>query len=199
MKNTIITVILLLTLASTARPDSTFVDSLKQPDTTIFQQQNILNGFTPATDTTNLERYLIQKPTTALFKSLLVPGLGQIGNRKYFKALLFTGLEVWMVGSAIHYGRQASDFRDKWSNVDLTADPTLLDLRNTYYDLYKDRKDERNKCTWFAVIVTFVSMFDAYVDAHLSGFPRKEEESNLNFQMIPQGDGRFIASVSLSF
>ena len=38
--------------------------------------------------------------------------------------------------------------------------------RNEYYDLYQDRKDERNKFTWFAVITAFVSMFDAYVDAH---------------------------------
>ncbi|MEA3296815.1 MAG: DUF5683 domain-containing protein, partial [candidate division Zixibacteria bacterium] len=190
---------LFLILTPVVYPDSTSTDSLMQPDTTIFQQQQILNGFATATDTTNYERRLIQNPTAALFKSLLVPGLGQIGNRSYFKAVLFAGLEVWMVSAAIHYGRQASDFRNKWSGINLAEDSTLLSLRNTYYDLYEDRKDESNKCTWFAVIVAFVSMFDAYVDAHLSGFPRKEEESSLGFQMIPQSDGGFVASLSLSF
>jgi len=116
-------------------------------------------------DTTNLERHLYQNPTVALFKSMLVPGLGQLGNHRYFKAILFGGLEGWFVSSAIHYGRQARDYRNKYDAA------TGIETRDQYYALYKNRRDERNKYLWFMGITVFVSMFDAYVDAHLSGSP----------------------------
>jgi hypothetical protein len=44
---------------------------------------------------------------------MLLPGWGQLGNRRYLKAILFAGLDAWFVGAAIHYGRQAREFRTK--------------------------------------------------------------------------------------
>ena len=199
MRTSFIIVVLLLSAAGVAADDSTMVDSARggeiPVDTLLFEPGQMLRSFAAVTDTTNRETRLIQNPTTALLKSLAVPGLGQLGNRRYLKAVLFFGLDVWMIGSAIHYGRQASDFRELYG----AADPDNVTLRNDYYSLYRDRKDERNKLTWYAVIVTFFSMFDAYVDAHLSGFPRREDDAVLRMQLAPDRDGRPVASVSLSF
>ena len=142
-------------------------------------------------DTTNLERHLYQNPTAALFKSMFVPGLGQIGNHKYVKALLFAGLEGWFVGAAIHYGKQADEFKAKFEAS------TDIPTRNAYHDLYKDRADERSKYIWFAGIATFVSMFDAYVDAHLSGSPMAGR--NRKFDVGVVGDGRGGTAVQLAF
>ncbi len=194
-----ITVGLLLSAIGVAASDSTMVDSSQGEeipvDTLLFEPGQVLQSFAAVTDSTNREARLIQNPTTALLKSIAVPGLGQLGNRRYLKAVLFFGLDVWMVGSAIHYGRQASDYRDLYS----ATDPGNISLRNDYYSLYRDRKDERNKLTWYAVLVTFFSMFDAYVDAHLSGFPRKEDDAVLSMQLVPDCNGRPVASLSLSF
>jgi len=199
VRTSFIIVVLLLSATGVAAYDSTGVDTSQGEeipvDTLLFEPGQMLRSFAAVTDTTNREARLIQNPTTALLKSLAVPGLGQLGNRRYLKAVLFFGLDVWMIGSAIHYGRQASDFRKLYG----AADPGNVTLRNEYYSLYRDRKDERNKLTWYAVIVTFFSLFDAYVDAHLSGFPRKEDDAALSIQLAPDSDGRPVASVSLSF
>ncbi|HWR83775.1 MAG TPA: DUF5683 domain-containing protein [Candidatus Deferrimicrobium sp.] len=190
--------IVLLTLmpAGSAWSDTPLVDtsragadSVIQVDTALYQPGNALLPYTPVNNPTDFEKHLTQNPTLALFKSMFVPGLGQIGNRRYVKAVVFAGLDAWFVGSAIHYGRQAAVFRREFDNAALPA------ARNQWYDLYQDRKDERNKFTWFAVIVTFISMFDAYVDAHLSGFPRKERDHEVALGASPDG----VVSASVVF
>lgn len=199
-----------LLLAAPARSDSTFADTSELAadtsfsvdtlsidtllvDTVLYRPGQFLTPYRPVTDPENLERRLSQNPTVALIKSVFIPGLGQLGNRRYIKAAFFMGLDAWFVGSVIHYGRQASDFRDQYEkSTDIAA-------RNDYYDLYQDRKNQRNKFTWYAVIVTFISMFDAYVDAHLSGFPQKADEGRVSFNLEPSFEGEVAAYVSISF
>lgn len=160
----------------------------------MFVPSGLLDNIIPANDTVNYEHHLSQRPMTGLFKSMFVPGWGQIGNNKKLKAGIMFALDVYLVGSAIHYGRQASDFRDKYEN---TPD-TLLSLRRDYYDLYSDRRDERNKFTWFAVILSFYSMFDAYVDAHLSGYPKKDDDK-ISFDIAPNSDNGASAVLTFRF
>jgi hypothetical protein len=181
------------TLTDSTITDFTLTDSLKVVDTLVFSETNLLANSNPVTSPINFEERLTQKPTVALLKSMVVPGWGQVGNKSYFKAVLFAGLDAWFVGAAIHYGRQASDFRDRFENT------VEINSRNELYDLYLDRKDERNKYTWFAVIVTFVSMFDAYADAHLSGYPRYVDDNKIGFRLDPTLDGGVNASVSVNF
>jgi hypothetical protein len=199
-----------LLLAGPARSESTFVDTsglvadtsfsvdtvsidTLPVDTVLYRPGQLLTPYRTVTDPENLEKRLSQNPTAALIKSVFIPGLGQLGNRRYIKAAIFMGLDAWFVGSAIHYGRQASDFYNQYESS------TDIYTRNEYYDLYSDRKDERNKFTWFAVIVTFISMFDAYVDAHLSGFPQKLDEDRVSFNLCPSSRGEIVAYVSISF
>jgi len=145
------------------------------------------------TDTTNLERHLYQNPTVALFKSLFVPGLGQVGNHRYVKAVLFAGLEGWLLSSAIHYNSQAQDYRRKY---DAATDPAV---RNSQYYLYKNRRDERNKYLWFAGLTAFVSMFDAYVDAHLSGSPTSGRGRKVGFDVTSDGRGGTAVQLAVRF
>jgi hypothetical protein len=145
------------------------------------------------TSRTDLERHLTQNPTAALFKSMLVPGLGQVGNHRYFKALLFAGLEGWFVSRAIHYGRQASDAATYYrAQTDVT-------LRYLAYNDYSRKRSNRNKFIWFAGITTFISMFDAYVDAHLSGSPTAERNEKYSFDVYPDESGGVTASLSFNF
>lgn len=172
--------------------DSTKTDTTQAVDTLLFTGKGLLDHANPVSSDIDFEKRLTQNPTVGLFKSMVIPGWGQLGNRRYMKAVMFAGLDAWFIGAAMHFGKQASDYRDKYDNE------TDLVLRRDYYSLYLDRKDERNKYTWFAVIVTFISMFDAYVDAHLSGYPAKPEQSDLSFEVRPDEDG-FVASISLDF
>lgn len=180
-------------LAGSASAETTEADSVKAADTLMFDERGMLDGTNPATSPLNFETRLTQNPTVALFKSMAVPGWGQLGNKKYFKAVLYAGLDAWFVGAAIHYGRQASDYRDRFESAIDT------DVRNRLYDLYLDRKDERNKFTWFAVIITFVAAFDAYADAHLSGYPSRVDEGALGLKIEPTDPVGVMASITYDF
>ncbi|MFH2048342.1 MAG: DUF5683 domain-containing protein [bacterium] len=162
-------------------------------DTILFIQSNTMDPYTLVNDTTNFENRLIQNPTKALFKSMLIPGWGQYGNKKYFKAALYAALDVWLISNAIKYGGEASDYFKQYEN------DTTIAGRNEYYGLYENKKDSRNKYTWFAVIVSFISMFDAYVDAHLSGFPEKSRFSNFDIDVQYDHESGVKAAVRLPF
>ncbi|MBD3401447.1 hypothetical protein GF420_01020 [candidate division GN15 bacterium] len=163
-------------------------------DTTLFRPDIDTALAGRVTDTIDYEGRLKQNPTIALFKSMVVPGWGQVGNGKYLKAAIFAGFQTWFVASAIHYGGQAADFRDQWEAAETPA------ARNAYYDLYENRRDQRNKFTWFAGITSFVAMFDAYVDAHLSGSPEKRQEPDrMSFDVVPDGSGGAQAMLTWTF
>lgn len=175
--------------------DSTYADSNLTTDTVIYKPIGLESSALAVSDSIDYEKRLIQNPTKALFKSMLVPGLGQVGNRKYFKAAIVVGLQGWLISSAIDHGKEASDFKDKF---ELSSDTPE---RNILYDNFLDSKDQRNKFTWFAVIVTFVSMFDAFADAHLSGFPKdkKPGEDKLSLKIRPLDKNGLYASVAVTF
>jgi hypothetical protein len=168
-------------------------DSIAVADTILFVPENEKLRATEVTNPVDLEQHLCQNPTTALFKSMFVPGLGQIGNGRYVKAGVFVALESWFIGAAIHYGRQAADFREEY---EATAHPGL---RDDYYRLYDDRRDQRNKYTWFAAITIFVSMFDAYVDAHLSGAPDEPRNEAIAVRVLPDSLGGASVALEIGF
>ncbi len=193
----ILAIALTLTFCNTRAQgaDSIYVDTSVAADTFLYQPAGLAGSAAGVTDSIDYERKLHQNPTAALFKSMLVPGLGQIGNRQYVKAAVVIGLETWLVGSAIQHGQEASDFRKQFEASTVLAD------RNTFYGKYLASKDERNKFTWFAVIVTFVSMFDAFSDAHLSGFPKEQKgvTQATDLSIRPAGEKGVYASITYWF
>lgn len=217
MKTACITLFLFVVLAGTARPDTTDVvpppaktvaaDTLKidsvPPDTAKTVPVKIDSVlFLPALDPSpekqvdnpvDFEEHLTQNPTTALFKSMLLPGWGQLGNRRYIKAGILIALEGWLIGSAVYHGIDAADYNDKYNRAEELYD------KQYYYNLYEQSRTSRNKYTWFAAITVFVSMFDAYVDAHLSGSPYGDNNDRLKVDIVPDTKGGASAVVSFSF
>lgn len=183
--------------SSFAAVDSTIADA-SPTDTVLYDPGDILDRFSAVNNPTNFETRRTQPPTVALLKSMVVPGFGQVGNKRYFKAALFFGLDAWFLSSAIKYRQDARDFRSKFESVDGDDDASVA-LRRDYYNQYQDNRDQRNKYTWFAVIVTFVSMFDAYADAHLSGFPIAQDDNvRISLQTISR-DETVIAAIQFEF
>ncbi len=164
-----------------------------EKDTILYIQSNTMDPYTLVNDSTNYEYKLIQNPTKALFKSMLIPGWGQYGNKRYFKAAVYAALDIWLISNAIKYRGEAKDY------YKLFDSDTTIAGRNMYYELYDNKKDSRNKYTWFAVIVSFISMFDAYVDAHLSGFPEKKRFSNIDIDVSSDSEGGIKAVLQIPF
>ena len=115
-----------------------------------------------------------QNPTVALFKSMFFPGLGQIGNHKYIKAGVIIALETSLIATLVHYANKASSAKD-----DFEAE-TDLTIKTQLFKDYKVAKDDRNRFSWYTATVIFLSMFDAYVDAHLAGFPKYDKKVSVD-------------------
>jgi len=188
---------------STDTPPAEPVDSTESIDTTevpmipvdtlIYLPDTVLRGYMDVVDSTNTERRLRQNPTIALFKSALVPGWGQLSNGKRLKAGIYFGLQAFFVYLAVDYASDASSWRK------LFDAETDIGQRNFYRARMDDRADKRNQYTWLAVILAFVSGFDAFVDAHLSGFPVADDDAEIGLDLSPDTEGGVKAAVKFSF
>ncbi|GEM_PF-3469303 len=108
-------------------------------------------------------------PTGALFRSALVPGWGQFYNKKYIKSIIYGGMEVYFVYKARKYWKQMDNHQANFLNSD---DPIY---KAEEFELYKDRRDSRNLFLWLTGLTVFISMFDAYVDAHMADFGQTDK------------------------
>lgn len=129
---------------------------------------------------TREERQQNISPTSTMLKSVAFPGWGQFSNGKYIKAGLIFVIESYFIYRAVDFGRKASDWRDKWK-----AEPDTSAAKVTYFNQYADYRDTRNSYIWYSVLTIFLSMIDAYVDAHLQNFPEDiptSERVSLDFE-----------------
>lgn len=119
---------------------------------------------------TKLER---KSPSGALFRSLFVPGWGQWYNKKHLKStVVFLG-EGTLIGFAAYEWSQVKKHKD---NFQKETDPYLRDLEFQRFELHQDN---RNTYLWFLAGAAFISMWDAYVDAHLFNFRQQTKELDL--------------------
>jgi len=92
-----------------------------------------------------------KSPTGIMFRSLLIPGWGQATNHAWVKAVLVACAETALAVSVIQDTHELQ---------------TLDSSTPQYATIY----DHRQRNTWWLGGVVFLSMVDAYVDAHLKGF-----------------------------
>lgn len=184
---------LLAGLVTSGRGQVSTKDSARVRDTVIYEPQMEQRPAENVTNTANLEKHLVQNPTVALFKSMCVPGLGQLGNKRILKAGLFMGLEGWFAIKAIKHGQSAHAWRARYQQE------TDSSVRMDIYAQYDGERTRRNKFVWFLGLTTFVSMFDAYVDAHLSGSPSNPRNDQFSFDLLPDPRGGASALLTVRF
>ncbi len=136
-----------------------------------------------------------QSPTAAFFKSMVFPGWGQLGNRSYIKAGIVIGVEGLLLGTMIKNFKKTSDAKKEFDLAFLTDDETLIRLTFDEYDKFKDR---RNLYTWFSGAFIFLSMFDAYVDAHMARFP-KYDKQKISLQINSENKEEVKAVLAFNF
>ena len=119
-------------------------------------------------------------PPKALFKSLLFPGWGQYSNRRFIKMGIVVAVESYFIFRLVEDARQASRWRDRWQSADTDI------LKIEYFNKYATYRDDRNTNMWYTALVIFISIFDAYVDAHLRSFPDKiTKPEDITFNIDP--------------
>lgn len=193
-----ITILSLLTLCTNARAqeDST-TSRILVTDTTAIKAEKILTH----EDSIQLQNssVMVKKqkrnwatwrpdPKRALWMALVLPGAGQIYNRKFWKLPIFYGGIVGCVYAMswnnqmyhdyaqayidISDGNPATDSYNKFLHIGTTSINELTDTR--YKELFRNRKDRFRRwrdMSFFALVGVYaLSVIDAYVDASLSEF-----------------------------
>jgi hypothetical protein len=122
-----------------------------------------------------------KSPTGALLRSVAFPGWGQLYNRKYFKSVVMFGAEATFITLAAIEWRRMNTHKRNFQN------PNYPD-RYWEFEQFEYYEDQRNLYLWITAGVVFLSMFDAYVDAHLYNFDR-EKVRDLSISLIPEVGG----------
>lgn len=124
------------------------------------------------------EEEQLPKPGKVLLRSAIIPGWGQLANKKYIKAFGFFGVHAYF----------AYRFFDEQSEVKLTDDP----------ELKEDLEYQRNTWAWRYLAAYLLNLTDAYVDAHLAGFPEDTDDESVDVSFAPSRRG-LMMNVSVSF
>ncbi len=137
--------------------------------------------------TNDAKEQFVPDPTRAIWYSALMPGLGQIYNRKYWKLPIVIGGYAGLLYGTTWNAGYYSDYSDAYRDV-MDDDPST----NSYMDFFsstvneadldmdwlatvlKNKKDyyrrNRDLCIISMIGVYLVVMIDAYVDAQLYNF-----------------------------
>ncbi len=113
-------------------------------------------------------------PTEALMRSLFLPGWGQLSNRKYIKAGIIMTAEILLIINLAHYIEKTEDARQAFELATNDTEKSIL------FNKYQDAEDDRSRFGWYLGTLVLISMFDAFVDAHLADFPQKNESLTLS-------------------
>lgn len=124
-----------------------------------------------------------KSPMGALLRSVVFPGWGQFYNRKYLKGLVVFGAETTFITLAAIEWNRMNTHKKNFQN------PDYPDLdRYWEFEQFEFYEDRRNLFLWITAGIVFLSMFDAYVDAHLYNFDR-EKVRDLSISLIPEVNG----------
>jgi hypothetical protein len=193
-------------------PDSATIDSIYRtltPETYTLSPENSRvamkrNGGAPIKEIT-VHR---PDPEKATWLALIIPGGGQIYNRKYWKLPIVYGGFVGCLYAYNWNGQMYKDYRQAYLDI-MDSDPNTDSYKDFFrpgYDyeankeyltnVFKKRKDRYRRwrdLSIFAFIGVYaVSVIDAYVDAQLSSFDIAED---INLTIEPQrirGNGEFM-------
>ena len=113
----------------------------------------------------------LPSPSSAMLRSLVLPGWGQAYNGRWFKATVIAGAEVGLIANAIVQNRLANN--------------ASSDNDKAFYI------NNRNLSYWWLSGVILYSIIDAYVDAHLFDF---DENPELSVQMYKNATNEALAT-----
>lgn len=151
-------------------------------------------------------------PQRALWMAMVIPGGGQIYNRKYWKLPIVYGGFMGCVYALMWNNMMYKDYQQAYLDI-MDDDPTtasynkFLHLGRTitpeneerYKSVFKSRKDRYRRwrdLSFFCMVgVYVVSVIDAYVDAELSEF---DISKDLSMKVRPTVMGNGLNSRSLS-
>lgn len=133
------------------------------------------------TDSVKTEKVNVLAPAKAAFYSALVPGLGQVYNKRYWKVpIVYAGLGVGIYFYADNnnkYHRYRDEYKKRLNGTSLgDADPYFGPLDNSrLIDGQKFYQRNRDLSAFITAAIYILNIVDANVDAHLMQFNVNEK------------------------
>lgn len=122
---------------------------------------------------------VVPNPAGAFWRSLAVPGWGQVYNGRPVKAATYAGLVLVSAGMAV---------RNRDSAIGTTGPGSIFWSREAWLH-------GRNNWLIFGGFVYLLGAVDAYVDAHLQTF----DVSPISMRLLPREDGGMVLMAALSW
>jgi hypothetical protein len=129
------------------------------------QQDTVTSG--KETDTSFV---MSKSPWGAVLRSAVIPGLGQIYNESYLKAVVVWGAGAWLVYNWVDNNNLYRDYQNIYNST--PEDSRLKPIYRNYREFYRDNRD---LFTIYLGIAYVLQLVDAYVDAHLFDFTVEED------------------------
>ncbi|MBK9107984.1 MAG: hypothetical protein IPM92_06265 [Saprospiraceae bacterium] len=131
------------------------------------------------------------KPGKALAYSLLLPGAGQVYNKKYWKLPIvyagFGSMIYFISFNSTEFNRYDRALRERIDNPSDPQDEFVGILSLTGIDSYRKFYDRNLQLSYIGLgIVYLLTGIDAYVDAHLNQF---DVSKDLSLQWAPDFSG----------
>ncbi len=175
--------------ATKARFDSLERSLSPRVDTVALAKQSRKVVAAPLAASQDLQRQMkkqfVPNPQRALWLSLVLPGAGQIYNRKYWKLPLFYGGFLGCTYAFLWNQQMYMDYSQAYLDI-MDDDPLTNSFRNQFKTVFKNRKDRyrryRDLSAFTFIGVYLLSVVDAYVDAQLSVF---DISPDLSLQVTP--------------
>ena len=171
--------------------DTLSIDSVQRETATLASDSSRVSKKRSATGVTERIARFKPEPYKATWLAVVLPGAGQIYNRKYWKLPIVYGGIMGCLYAYNWNNQMYSDYRQAFLDI-MDADPNSKSYETFFpsgYDfqsneeylkeLFKKRKNRyrrwRDLSVFACVGVYLVSIVDAYVDAHLSSFDISED------------------------
>lgn len=153
------------------------------------QQTNSERDSTTIVDNTFFDIFT-GKPGKAAFYGLIIPGGGQIYNRKWWKLPLVYGLEGYLIYSIVHntqsYNSVQQAYLDNLNGIENLSQGT------TDIQILRTRRNSFRKAREYAYVFFIgghlITIFEAFIDRHLMEF---DVSDDLTFEPIITDIGIF--------
>jgi TM2 domain-containing membrane protein YozV len=114
-----------------------------------------------------------KQPWKAVLFSAIIPGAGQFYNQSYWKTPIILGLSIYFGYSYYQQDKTYRSYRDQYSASQTPSNPEGNFYLKAQRELYRNSRDD---FLWYFIVVDFINLVDAYVDAQLFDFTVKEDK-----------------------
>jgi hypothetical protein len=119
--------------------------------------------------------YKHKNPTLASTLSLVIPSGGQLYNGSFVKAGIVLFSDAYFLKMANYHDKERIKYKNKLNESDNEFEGNYYRRQMNYH------MEKRQSSYWWVGITCFLSMADAYVDAHLYNFEFKKNEVEIRF------------------